>query len=154
MRRLADVIATWFGCGFFPIAPGTIGSLAAVLIAYLAYREWNYTPQWLLLPFGILLYPGIWAADVAAGSRGKKDPGFVVVDEVLGQWLTLAGATALNTKSWVAGFLLFRLFDIWKPYPARQFEALPGGLGIVMDDVMAGVYGALVLLVAGCFNLY
>jgi phosphatidylglycerophosphatase A len=60
----------------------------------------------------------------------------------------------LNWKSWLAGFVLFRLLDIWKPFPARQFEALPGGLGIVMDDVMAGIYGALVLFTAGCFNLY
>jgi len=78
----------------------------------------------------------------------------VVIDEVLGQWLTLAGAAALNWKSWLAAFLLFRLFDIWKPFPVRQLEALPGGWGIVADDLMAGLYGALVLFAAGCFNLY
>ena len=76
------------------------------------------------------------------------------MDEVLGQWITLAGARTLNWKSYLAAFALFRLFDIWKPPPVRQLEALPGGLGINADDVMAGVYGALVLFIAGWFNLY
>ena len=84
----------------------------------------------------------------------RKDPGIVVVDEVLGQWITLAGAASLNWKSWLAAFCLFRLFDIWKPPPVRQLEALPSGAGIVADDVMVGIYGALVLFVMGCFNLY
>ena len=85
---------------------------------------------------------------------GKEDPSIVVVDEVIGQWITLAGATTLNWKSGLAAFALFRLFDIWKPVPVRQMERFPGGYGIVADDVMAGIYGALVLFAAGCFNLY
>jgi phosphatidylglycerophosphatase A len=76
------------------------------------------------------------------------------VDEVVGQWMTLTGATVLNWKSWLLALALFRLFDIWKPPPVRQLERLPGGLGIVADDAMAGVYGALVLFAAGWFNLY
>jgi len=91
---------------------------------------------------------------VLARSKGRKDPGLVVIDEVVGQWITLAGAATLNWKSWLAAFLLFRAFDIFKPPPVRQLEALPGGTGIVMDDCMAGVYGALVLFAAGWFNLY
>ena len=154
MNKLADAIATWFGCGWFPIAPGTVGSAAAVLLAFLAERRWHYHPLWLLAPAAILLLPGIWAAGVSAASRGRKDPGYIVVDEVLGQWVTLAGATAFGWKSWFGGFVLFRVLDIWKPFPVRWFEALPGGAGIVADDVMAGVYGALVLFAAGCFNLY
>ena len=102
----------------------------------------------------LLLAPGIWAADVYARTVGKKDPGEVVVDEVIGQWITLAGAMTLNWKSWLAAFLLFRLFDIWKPPPVRQLEALPGGTGIVADDVMAGLYGAVVIFVAGLLKLY
>lgn len=153
-RRLADIISTWFGCGLFPVAPGTVGSAAAVLLAYAGNLVRAYNPLWLLAPTALLLAPGIWAAGVTAGSRGRKDPGMVVVDEVLGQWITLAGATRFNTRSWLLGFALFRLFDIWKPYPARQLESLPGGKGIVADDLMAGVYGALVLYAAGCFNLY
>ena len=78
----------------------------------------------------------------------------MVVDEVIGQWTALAGAATLNWKSWLAAFLLFRLFDIWKPFPIRKLESLPGGTGIVMDDVMACIYAALVLFTAGWFNLY
>ncbi len=87
-------------------------------------------------------------------TSGSKDPQFVVVDEVVGQWISLGGAARLNWKSLLAGFVLFRLFDIWKPWPARALEKLPRGYGIVMDDVMAGVYAALVLFLAGWFNLY
>jgi phosphatidylglycerophosphatase A len=101
-----------------------------------------------------MLAPGIWASTIAANVSGRKDPGLVVVDEVIGQWITLSGATVLNWKSWAAAFVLFRVLDIWKPAPARRLESLPGGTGIVMDDVMAGIYGALVLFAAGCFNLY
>ena len=154
MNRLADVIATWFGCGFFPIAPGTAGSVAAVAVAWIVERQSSFAPAWLLLPTALLLVPGIWAADLASKSRNLEDPGFVVVDEVLGQWITLAGATVLNWKSWLLGFLLFRVFDIWKPFPIRRLENLPGGTGIVADDLMAGVYGGIVLLTAGWFNLY
>jgi phosphatidylglycerophosphatase A len=148
--RVAVAVATWFGCGYSPVAPGTAGSLAALLIAYLL--------PWRPIYFGALavamLPIAIWAADVAARQSKLKDPQFVVVDEVLGQWITLAGAVSLNWRSWLAAFVLFRLFDIWKPPPVRRLEALPSGTGIVADDVMAGLYGALVLFTAGCFNLY
>ena len=78
----------------------------------------------------------------------------MVMDEVVGQWITLAGAMRLNWISWIAAFLLFRAFDIWKPPPVRQLERVKGGAGIVLDDAMAGIYGALVLYAAGWFNLY
>ena len=104
---------------------------------------------------GVLLaIPGIWAAGVTAREIKSKDPQIVVVDEVVGQWITLAGATAVNWHSFVLAFALFRIFDIWKPAPVRQLERLPGGIGIVADDMMAGVYAALVLLLAGRFHLY
>lgn len=154
MNRVADAIATWFGCGFFPIAPGTVGSAAALGLAWIVQLRWNYQPLWLLLPTALLVLPGIWAADVASKSRNLLDPGLVVVDEVLGQWITLAGATFLNWKSFLLGFLLFRIFDIWKPYPVRNLENLPGGTGIVADDLMAGVYGGIVLMTAGWFKVY
>ena len=106
----------------------------------------------------IVSAPAIWAAGETARQAKMKDPRFVVVDEVVGQWLALAGARALNSKAnwiaWLAAFLLFRLFDIWKPVPVRQLESLPGGAGIVADDLMAGLYAALVLFLAGWFNLY
>jgi phosphatidylglycerophosphatase A len=153
-NRAAFAIATWFGCGWFPVGPGTAGSLAAVGIAYLLARYTGAHPWWFaLLGIGIC-GPGIWAAGVAEVESKREDPGFVVVDEVAGQWLTLAGATVLNWKSFLLGFLLFRLFDIWKPPPARRLESLHGGLGIMADDVMAGIYGSLVLAIAGWFNFY
>ena len=102
----------------------------------------------------LLMGPAVWAATIVERESGRKDPGIVVVDEVVGQWLTLAGATQLNWKSWLGAFVLFRVLDTWKPPPARKFEQLPEGLGIVADDAAAGVYGALVLFAAGWFNLY
>ena len=152
MIAIARAISTWFGCGYAPIAPGTVGSLAAIAIAWLLRA--HVTP----LEFGLLgvllAIPGIWAAGVTAREIQTKDPGIVVVDEVVGQWITLAGATALNWHSWLLAFALFRIFDIWKPPPVRQLERLPGGFGIVADDAMAGVYGALLLFAAGWFHLY
>jgi len=151
---MVTAIATWFGCGYAPIAPGTAGSLAAVLIAFALHYWLEAPPYWFAILAVLLLAPGIWAADVYARAVGKKDPGEVVVDEVIGQWITLSGAVTLNWKSWLGAFLLFRLFDIWKPPPVRQLERLPGGTGIVADDVMAGVYGAIVIFVAGLLKLY
>jgi len=154
LKRVALVVATWFGCGYAPKGPGTAGSLAALAIAWLLHTYAGVSSiglAWLAL---LLAIPGIWAADVVARVNRAKDPQIVVVDEVVGQWMTLAGATALNWKSWLLAFVLFRLFDIWKPPPVRQLERLPGGLGIVADDAMAGIYGALVLFAAGWFNLY
>ncbi len=152
MILLARLIATWFYCGYFPYGPGTIGSAAAILIAW-ALR--NQLQPWEFGVLGVLLsIPGIWAAGVTANAIKAKDPGIVVVDEVVGQWITLAGATALTTRSFILAFALFRIFDIWKPPPVRQLERLPGGVGIVADDMMAGVYGALVLFAAGWFHLY
>lgn len=154
MKTSARWLAVWFGCGYAPKGPGTAGSVGAIAAALLAYHFWPMQPIWFAVWAGLLLFPGIWAADSVARESGKKDPQIVVVDEVIGQWITLAGATVLNWKSWIAAFVLFRLFDIWKPFPVRRLEALPGGTGIVMDDVMAGIYAALVLWAAGWFGLY
>ena len=150
----ARLIATWFGLGYAPIAPGTAGSLGAIAIAWLLHEYANFTPFSFWVMGVLLAAPGMWAAGVVAKELGSKDPQIVVVDEVIGQWITLAGASHLNWKSWLAAFALFRLFDIWKPAPVRQLEALPGGIGINADDAMAGIYAALVLFAAGCFNLY
>jgi len=152
--KLALLLSTWFYAGYAPVAPGTAGSAAAVLIAVALHRYWGFGP-WHFAALAVLLfYPAVQAATITAQEAKAKDPGFVVVDEVIGQWMTLAGAAALNWKSFLLAFILFRLFDIWKPAPVRQLEALPGGLGINADDVMAGVYAALVLRLAGWFNLY
>jgi phosphatidylglycerophosphatase A len=153
-EALAHVLATWFGCGYFPAARGTWASAAGLLIAMLLERYAGWRPWHFAVLVAVLLGPGIWVAGKEARRLGPKDPPQVVIDEVLGQWLTLAGARALNWKSYLAAFLLFRMFDIWKPAPARRLESLPGGLGIVADDLAAAVYGALVLFAAGWFNLY
>ena len=153
MIRLANLISTWFGCGRFPRSPGTAGSAAAIVIAIVIAHFTPLQPLWFLF-FAALLFPAaVWSAGVSARAAKTEDPQFVVVDEVVGQWIALSGARSLNWKSYLAAFALFRLFDIWKPAPARQLESLPGGWGINADDAMAGVYAALVLFVAGCFNL-
>jgi phosphatidylglycerophosphatase A len=154
MKKAAYLIATVFGCGLSPIAPGTVGSLAGVASAW-ALIHFLQLPPFCLAILALGLVPiGIWAATIAAQMAGKTDPGLVVIDEVLGQWITLAGALRVNWKMYLIGFALFRLFDVWKPPPARQFEKLPAGQGIVADDLMAGLYGALVLFALGWFNLY
>jgi phosphatidylglycerophosphatase A len=151
--KFAYVLATWFGCGLSPVAPGTVGSAAALAIG-IAMRSCCSFPQWCFAALAAALaVPAIWAAGAVATASKSKDPSIVVVDEVLGQWIALAGASTYNWKTYLAAFLLFRLFDIWKPAPVRQLESLPGGLGINADDAMAGVYAALVLWLAGWFNL-
>ncbi|HWC99692.1 MAG TPA: phosphatidylglycerophosphatase A [Candidatus Sulfopaludibacter sp.] len=146
--KIANLISTWFGCGRSPAAPGTAGSAAAMVIAIVLHEYAGFTHWHFLAMAALLFYPAVWAAGVTARAYKIKDPQFVVVDEVLGQWITLGGALSLNWKSYLAAFALFRLFDIWKPAPVRQLERLPGGLGINADDAMAGVYGAVVLLLA------
>jgi phosphatidylglycerophosphatase A len=154
MKRLAVPLATWFGCGYFPWGPGTVGSLAGAVIAFALYSTFGSGRLTFLALTLLLLLPAIWAASETARLAAKEDPGIVVVDEVLGQWVTLLGATALNWKSFLAAFVLFRIFDIWKPWPVRNFEDLPEGTGIVADDLAAGVYAALILYIGGKFGLY
>jgi phosphatidylglycerophosphatase A len=140
------------------VAPGTAGSLAALIIAialhYLLGYGRGYERATLLLLTAILLAPGIWSAGVVAKQTNKPDPQIVVVDEVIGQWITLAGAATFNWKTWLTAFVLFRLLDMWKPAPARQLESLPGGWGVVADDVMAGLYGALAIFLLDRLHIF
>jgi phosphatidylglycerophosphatase A len=152
--RIATLLATWFGCGYFPKGPGTVGSLAALAIAYLLVTFGGWNQAHLAILSLVALGPAIWAADVTAQASGLKDPGIVVIDEVAGQWITLIGVTRFTWLGWVLALVLFRLFDIWKPYPVRRLERLAGGVGIVADDALAGVYGAVILYTLGCWNLY
>lgn len=153
-ERSARLIASVFGCGYAPWAPGTVGAGVALLSALLLDR-YSASGKWSLALITVLALPvAVWSSQVAAASSGRKDPGFIVIDEAIGQWVTLLGATWSHPLSWVAAFGLFRLFDILKPPPCRRLERWPGGWGIVADDVVAGLYAALVLLGAGCFNLY
>jgi phosphatidylglycerophosphatase A len=142
-RRLAYVLATWFGCGLVPLAPGTAGTLGAIPL-YLVLRSSG--PVAVLFAASILAIVGVWAADHVIARTGQHDPQIVVIDEVVGVLVTLA-ASAPTWTSLVLGVVLFRIFDQWKPWPARSLESLPGGYGVVMDDVAAGVWGAIVLVV-------
>jgi len=131
-----------------------VGSLAAIVIAVVLHAYLGAGRPAFLILILILVAPAVWASTQTARLLNTKDPGVVVVDEVLGQWVTLLGASALNWKSWMAAFLLFRIFDIWKPWPVRNFEKLPEGIGIVSDDIAAGLYGALILYIGGALKLY
>lgn len=142
----AWLVGTFFGIGTLRPGPGTWGSTATVLLwAGLA----QYFPAALRLPLIIVLASvaiavGIPAATRIARATGRKDPQHVVIDEVAGQLIALAGAP-LRWKAMLAGLILFRVFDMWKPAPVRNLEKLPEGTGIVMDDVVAGVYGLIVM---------
>ena len=152
--RLAILLSTWFGCGLSRKAPGTVGSLAALLIGVILHEFAGFVWWHYLILAALALPAAVWSATVTAQALKLKDPQIVVIDEVLGQCVALAGARTLTPITYIAAFALFRLFDIWKPWPVRQLEALPAGWGINADDLMAGVYAALVLFAAGCFNLY
>jgi phosphatidylglycerophosphatase A len=154
MSAFARLVGTWFYLGYVPKGPGTAGSLGALVIALALHAYWGISGICLALLGVLLIAPAIWAAGRVAKDTGLKDPQIVVIDEVVGQWMTLAGASTLNWKSWLGALILFRAFDIWKPPPVRQLERIPGGAGIVLDDAMAGIYAALVLFTAGWFNLY
>jgi phosphatidylglycerophosphatase A len=137
----ATLVATFFGIGLLRAAPGTWGSAAAVLLwAVLAHllAPPLRTPAAITLAVIISLI-GIPAATRVSRGSGKKDPQFVVIDEVAGQLVALIGVP-LAWKSFLAAFILFRVFDILKPPPVRQLEALPEGSGIVLDDIAAGLY--------------
>ncbi len=142
--RWAWIIATFFGFGLLKPGPGTFGSIAATGVWLLVMRDvpQHLTP-WLTLGMAALATAvGIPAATRVARESGRKDPQIVVIDEVAGQWLALTLAPA-TLPSALLGLLLFRAFDIVKPPPVRQLERLPEGVGIVVDDLAAGVYALL-----------
>ena len=162
---LALALATC-GVGLIPLAPGTWGSLVGVLL-YVGLRTaslrlrmaarmggWPVPPAAIvlnvimLLSVAVLALAGVWAATRCEKLLGRKDPGAVVIDEVVGQLLTFAFVPFGGRLTLLVGFVAFRVFDIWKPYPIRRLEALEFGLGIMADDVLAGFYAAVVLSLA------
>jgi phosphatidylglycerophosphatase A len=169
---LALAIATC-GVGYFPIAPGTMGSLVGVaLFVWVrsvvldlvsssnvsgrhfedsAYRIYYSVVAIELVVVFLITLVGTWAASRTENLSGKKDPGKVVIDEVAGQYLALIALPfASVTSAWpllIAAFILFRFFDIVKPYPARRMESLHGGLGIMADDIVAGLYAAIMVAI-------
>lgn len=168
--RVALFLATAAGLGYIPLAPGTWGSFAGVLIYVLiqCYLPLTTSPgtqlgigsraiwaSWTDLPMSfVIAVAGVWVANRASTYSQKKDPQFVVVDEVSGQHLTyMLGLAPLSWKYLLLGLILFRVFDIWKPFPVRQAESLPGGWGIMADDWIAAIYAALGLWIARAAGL-
>ena len=141
--RLATLVATGLGSGYSPFAPGTAGSAVGLLLFWPLSR----LPLWQQAALTLLVLAlGIVAATRVSRRVGIEDPGIVVVDEVVGQWITLL-SLPLTPLTAVAGFFLFRVMDVVKPWPARQLEHLRAGYGIMADDVMAGIYAQLALRV-------
>jgi phosphatidylglycerophosphatase A len=143
VKRIAWLLATWFGCGHVPLAPGTAGTLGAVPL-YLVLRP--HGPLAVLGAAAALGVVGVWASNHVIAKTKLTDPQVIVIDEVVGVLVTLS-VSAPTWKSLVLGVVLFRIFDQWKPWPARRLESLHGGYGVVMDDVAAGVWGAAVLAI-------
>ena len=136
--RLGVFVATCGYLGYVPIAPGTFGS-AAGLIVFAAVR-WANSPALELALIAFLFAIGVWSANAAEKHFGGVDPAPVILDEVVGMLITLA-LIPVNLPGAIVGFLLFRLLDVIKPWPANRLEALPGGLGVMADDAMAALYG-------------
>jgi len=173
---VALAIATC-GVGYFPIAPGTLGSLVGVglyltiwagvqrlLISNALGKRltllYVFTPQmaFMLVAIFLVTMAGIWAASRAERLLQKKDPSAVVIDEVAGQMIALLSGPFWLPTWWsiITAFLLFREFDIWKPYPIRQLEELDSGLGIMADDILAGAYALIVncVLISGYLLIF
>jgi len=143
MSNLAKIISTAFGVGYFPLAPGTMGSLAALIVYWISPEITAIQLAMIILGISAL---GIYTATITEREMKNKlgqergiDPGIVVIDEVIGMLIALlfVPKTAFYL---IAAFIFFRIFDITKPYPIRRMEKFPGGWGIVLDDVIAGIY--------------
>lgn len=144
--RLARMIATWFGAGDLPVAPGTWGSLAALPCALvIVFIGGQY-----LLAASVLIafFAGVWASGKLAAYHRMEDPQRVVIDEVAGQWLAIL-PVAYDWRFYPVAFILFRFLDITKPWPIRRFEEFPGGVGIMADDIGAGVYAGVLTWMIG-----
>ncbi|TEU05255.1 MAG: phosphatidylglycerophosphatase A [Candidatus Aminicenantes bacterium] len=145
MKLLSKIISSFFGAGYFPVAPGTLTSLVVIL----AYKFYLFRLSWslhLLILF-LLFFIGIYASTKVESESRKKDPRKIVIDEACGQLLVLFRMG----DAWfpiLSGFLLFRIFDIIKPYPIKKVETLPSGWGIMMDDIVAAIYAGVII------NLY
>lgn len=136
----ALAVATALGVGYAPVAPGTFGSAVGLLLWYLLPAS----PIAQAVAIAVIIVVGSWSGTVAEHHFGRSDPGYVVIDEVAGMLVTLF-LVPVGWAGALLAFLLFRLSDIVKPYPANRLERLPGGAGIMADDVMAGVYANLAL---------
>ena len=143
-------LATWFGTGFIPKAPGTWGTLFSLPFAWMmhSYLEW----QFFLLATIFIFFAGIWASNCCANLFGGDDPGSIVIDEVAGMWMTLVPVSFLvpydpQIITYFTAFILFRLVDIFKPWPVSSIDKhIKGGIGIMLDDIVASIYSTICLL--------
>jgi phosphatidylglycerophosphatase A len=142
MNRLALFVATCAYIGYVPVAPGTFGSAAGLVLLW-TVRTFG-DPRVEVVVILLVLAVGVWASGVTERHTGRVDPGIVVIDEVAGMLITMAFIPSTVVSAMTA-FLLFRVLDIVKPWPARQLERLPGGFGVMADDAMAAVYGNLIM---------
>ncbi|MBV9045133.1 MAG: phosphatidylglycerophosphatase A [Alphaproteobacteria bacterium] len=141
---IARLLATWFGVGYIPPAPGTAASLVALPFAWLML--WKLGPYALAAASIVVFFVGVWGSDVFAKEVGDPDPQTCVIDEVAGQWLACTVAP-LSPLGFAIAFLLFRAFDITKLWPVSLGEALPRGWGIMTDDMIAGAMAAVIIAV-------
>lgn len=144
--RIALALATVGGAGYAPVAPGTVGSLVAVVVLWLA----PFSFVGLATFFVVVTVVGLAAAGRAEAVLGGKDPGAIVIDEVAGMTLSVL-LLPLTPAALATAFVLFRLFDIWKPFPARASQRIAGGAGVMLDDLIAGLYALVVLLLSRRF---
>jgi phosphatidylglycerophosphatase A len=158
---VSRLIATFFGVGLLPGAPGTWGSLAALPVGYALH--WAAGFPLLLLATVALFLAGYWATARETAGGDDPDPGEIVVDEVVGQWIALfplsAGLWAMSAPTWlfpwpgwVGAFVMFRIFDIWKPWPVSWADRQHGALGVMLDDVLAGIMAAVVVMIAAAIS--
>jgi phosphatidylglycerophosphatase A len=138
----ATLVATWFGTGLLPKMPGTWGALATLPVAWVLAERFG---PWAVAAAGILAAAlGLWACKVYLAKSPIKDPGEIVIDEVAGQFIAAAPA-GLDPVAFALSFVLFRIFDVMKPWPCRALERLPGGAGVIADDIAAGLYAAAIV---------
>lgn len=147
MRKLAWFIATGAFSGYFPIASGTAGSIVGLLL-YLFLAEFGFGSgkYWIYNVFFLLFitYLGAWSSEIVARESGKKDPSFVVIDEIIGFFFSVF-LLPVKFKYYISAFILFRVLDVLKPPPAYQSQKLPGGIGILADDIIVGIYTCVLL---------
>jgi phosphatidylglycerophosphatase A len=149
--RLSLTLASGFYIGFIPGAPGTYASIATTILYYLAYHHFRWIPPHLHMSVLCLIsMAGVLTSALVSKHTGTKDPSYVVIDEVAGQLLTFLWVPfgALNL---ILGTIAFRIFDIWKPYPIRKLESFENGVGVMADDLLAGIYANLALQIINLF---
>jgi phosphatidylglycerophosphatase A len=154
LRTTYTAVATVFGVGRFPFAPGTAASILALPVAWLiATAGGSWGRVWLLMAAIFVNALGCWACELYAHETQVKDPSECVIDEVAGQWIVCAFAPSTSLYAYAVAFLLFRMFDILKPWPISAAERLPGGLGIMADDFVAGLMAAAIIAVLAHLTL-